>query len=872
MSLSHYCRIHCFSLFLILFISVVLLACDNPGISQSNNLTITHASWDKETATLTVAGRSDGTSEIELIDDLAANLLASTTADVGAWQIKINGFVCQVTASQDDNKVSKSIENAPEECDTLKVKRSQSRALASPSIKAVADQNISPLAAWPEGLMLSPAQNMTIMAGQSVNFAAAASDALGRIPISYHWDFGGAGPNSNAQNPGQIFFNVPGAFVVKLTVTNSLGISDPTPSTRVIIVQSSTNAPGYGTPYPTPTPSPAPPPNTPVAVPAPLIMSPMSGNVTISVGESLDFIGSGFGPAIGPSSLRYFWDFGGAVTSPVPSSTAKTPGRLSFLSAGTFIVRLNVQTNFGVSNLQAAQVVVTVLAGNVSNNLPPTGVISSPTTNVVIRPGDALFFSGDGFDPENNQPLHYLWDFGGASEDSTQRVPGLIRFNNPGVYTVQFIAADATGLADPNPPVRIITVQSTGNQGSNVRQNQIISPASNMTIQVGGSVTFSAQAATGLPEARLTPLQYFWNFDEAAPTSNLLNPGAITFTQPGIYNVSFLVGNTNGILVGQEVRRTITVIGSSLPPQRPQQSPILSPEGSDITIGAGDQLIFAARPVTPPAGYKVEYQWFFSDNIAPASSQSNAGSVTFQRGGQYQVTLNVRMVDTFGNVLTRSRAVIIVRVIDNAVLAGGILSPANDIIINAGSEVNFQGDSLDSRQYLGIRYLWRFVRLSGFGNANLLPDLTVQNPGRILFRNAGEFEVRFEVSGTNRVTGVTSRIGGTRRIIVNRPGPFPPQPPSGGIGRLQGNILSPRDNATIRVGTSLNFTGSSIGATTQTVSYFWDFGGASLNTSVQNPGTVTFNRVGSYLVTLNVRTSVGDFDSTPPSIRVNVTP
>ncbi len=868
MSLSHYCRIHCFSLFLIFFISVVLLACDNPDTSQSNDLTITHASWDKETATLTVAGRSNGVSKIELIDDLANNLLASTNADVGAWQIKINGFVCQVTASQDDNKVSKNIENAPEECNTLKVKRSQSRALASPSIKAVADQDISPLAAWPEGLMLSPAQNMTIMTGQSVNFSAAASDTLRRTPINYYWDFGGAGPNSNAQNPGQIFFNVPGVFVIKLMVTNNLGISDPTPSTRVIIVQPATNAPGYSTPYPAPSPLP----NTPVAVPVPLIMSPMSGNVTISVGESIDFIGSGFGPAIGPSSLRYFWDFGGAITSPVPSPTAKTPGRLSFLSAGTFIIRLNVQTNSGVSNIQAAQVVVTVLPGNVSNNLPPRGIISSPTTNVVIRPGDALFFSGDGFDPENNRPLRYFWDFGGTNEDSTQRVPGLIRFNNPGVYTVRFITADATGLADPNPPIRIITVQSTGNQGPTATQNQIISPAYDMTIQVGDYVTFSGQAATGLPEARLTPLQYFWNFDEAAPTSSLLNPGTITFTQAGIYNVSFVAGNTNGILVGQEVRRTITVIGSNLPPQIPQQSPILSPVGNDITINVGEQLNFIARPVTPSASYKVEYQWFFSDNIAPSTNRSNAGSVIFRHGGQYQVTLNVRIVDAFGNVLNRSRAVIIVRVIDNGLLAGGILSPANDIIISAGSEVSFQGDSLDSRQYQGIHYLWRFVRLSGFGNANLLPDLTVQNPGRVLFRNAGEFEVRFEVSGTHRRTGETLRIGGTRRIIVSQPGSFPTQPPIGGIGQLQANILSPQGNATIRVGSSLNFAGSSTGATTQTVSYYWDFGGASLNTSVQNPGTVTFSRVGSYRVTLNVRTSVGGFDSTPPSIRINVIP
>ena len=50
------------------------------------------------------------------------------------------------------------------------------------------------------------------------------------------WWLGDA--NSTVEDPGTMTFNNAGTFTVSFTVTDALGLADPTPATRVITVQS----------------------------------------------------------------------------------------------------------------------------------------------------------------------------------------------------------------------------------------------------------------------------------------------------------------------------------------------------------------------------------------------------------------------------------------------------------------------------------------------------------------------------------------------------------------------------------------------------------------------------------------------------------
>ncbi len=88
----------------------------------------------------------------------------------------------------------------------------------------------------PDSSITSPVSNATILAGQSVDFQGAGADPDGNLPLSYHWNFGGAAPDSSLPNPGSITFNNPGVYTVTFGVTDSLGLADPTPATRTITV------------------------------------------------------------------------------------------------------------------------------------------------------------------------------------------------------------------------------------------------------------------------------------------------------------------------------------------------------------------------------------------------------------------------------------------------------------------------------------------------------------------------------------------------------------------------------------------------------------------------------------------------------------
>ena len=86
----------------------------------------------------------------------------------------------------------------------------------------------------PNGTITSPATDVSIGTGASVNFQAACTDPDGDS-VTHLWSLG-SGQTRTEQNPGNVVFPDPGVFVVTYTCTDSKGLADPTPDTRTITV------------------------------------------------------------------------------------------------------------------------------------------------------------------------------------------------------------------------------------------------------------------------------------------------------------------------------------------------------------------------------------------------------------------------------------------------------------------------------------------------------------------------------------------------------------------------------------------------------------------------------------------------------------
>jgi len=91
----------------------------------------------------------------------------------------------------------------------------------------------------PNGIIESPSGDITIGIGETLDFQGSMFDLNDDINLSGYWTFDGLPefPNFTGEDPGVITFNNPGIVNVTFTVTDSEGLSDPTPDTRTITVR-----------------------------------------------------------------------------------------------------------------------------------------------------------------------------------------------------------------------------------------------------------------------------------------------------------------------------------------------------------------------------------------------------------------------------------------------------------------------------------------------------------------------------------------------------------------------------------------------------------------------------------------------------------
>ena len=105
-----------------------------------------------------------------------------------------------------------------------------------PSVAQFVQLSLTPTDQPPTGTITSPSGNVTIPSGQFVSFAGTGTSQSNSI-ASYSWVFPGGNPAASAiADPGPVTFSTPGTYGASLTVTDSLGSTDPSPPTRTITV------------------------------------------------------------------------------------------------------------------------------------------------------------------------------------------------------------------------------------------------------------------------------------------------------------------------------------------------------------------------------------------------------------------------------------------------------------------------------------------------------------------------------------------------------------------------------------------------------------------------------------------------------------
>jgi len=768
---------------------------------SQRNFNLVTALWESRINTLRITGTSNNNGErITISNADSGDMIASTvTSSDLNWTLAIKllaAIPCRIAVVSESGTITSPVVSAPANC--------------------FAGSNQSPLnTSSPVATIVSPETDLSIAINQSVNFEAAASNIVGTP--HFNWRFNGVAQDSAIQNPGNIQFTKPGVYHITLDVRDSRGLQDPTPAMRMITVQN--------------------PVSVLTAQPIANIDTPM-GDQVIMVGDTLNFMGSGSDPASN-EVVTFMWNFDGIS----PNSTLQNPGDVVFATAGIFTVVLSVSDSVG--NVGTSQIVVTVNDPNA--NQAPTGTITSPANDVMIGPGDSINVEGMATDPDANEPVTYLWEFDGVAPDSTMQNPGSITYPDPGTYTVRLTATDSLGLADPNPPVRVVTVQASGPVSSDLPNGEILTPAMDTTIMAGESITFTG-AGTAPPLNE--PLMFIWSFDGVAPNSTAMDSGPITFPNPGVYTVTLLVVDANFQTDPTPAVRVITVQDPNAvapPPTMPAMvGHILTPE-TDVEILPGDSVNFSGV-VDPEVNPPYTYLWLF-DGAAPNAYTQSPGDVVFADPGMYSVMFFA--IDKDGLFDTRP-AVRTITATDPTTAPNlnpitSITNPDNDITINVGDTITFEGNVVDVSGNNTLAYLWSFDGAA--------PDDTALLPEPVTFSMAGTYEVTFSAMDTTTMLG--SIQPATISITVVDPQPVNPASPVA-------EIINPTTDVQITVGESVIFEGSAVDSTGNgMLIYDWNFDGAADNANTLSPGPIVFGRPGRYNVTLTV------FDLSDPTGMLN---
>jgi hypothetical protein len=186
-------------------------------------------------------------------------------------------------------------------------------------------------------------------------------------------------------------------------------------------------------------------------------------------------------------------------------------------------------------------------------------------------------------------------------------------------------------------------VQVSANPTDQPPTGTITSPASNVTVNVGQSVSF---AGTGTSPTG-TISSYLWSFFGGNPTSSTVaTPGPVTYSTPGTYNATLTVTDNQGVSDPHPPSRIITVPDFTLG---------ISPGLASVTQGANASYTVT---VTGAAGFVGNVALSVSGLPSGASASFNPTSIANSGSSTLMVSTGTIPVDGYSFTVTASTGLI----------------------------------------------------------------------------------------------------------------------------------------------------------------------------------------------------------------------
>ncbi|MBN8702342.1 MAG: PKD domain-containing protein [Bacteroidetes bacterium] len=287
-------------------------------------------------------------------------------------------------------------------------------------------------------------------------------------------------------------------------------------------------------------------------------------------------------------TATYAWTFGDGGTS-----TAQNPAH-TYVANGSYTVKLVVNQGGCIDSVVKTNfVVVNKIAAN----------FSVPSQTVCV--GQSVNFT------DASLPLASTagWQFGDGST-STSLNPSYA-YNAAGVYSVTFVATDASGCSDTIVKPNFITV--------NANPVASFTATSTQGCSKPHSVNFT-DASTGA-------VAWQWDFGDGGGTSTQQNP-VYSYTAEGSFNVSLIVTNANGCTASSSISSLVNI---SVPVINFSATPLLGCIPLPVTFTSSSTS--TAVPIT-------SYAWTFGDGNTQTTAATTATN-TYNTQGFFTVKLVV---------------------------------------------------------------------------------------------------------------------------------------------------------------------------------------------------------------------------------------
>ena len=213
------------------------------------------------------------------------------------------------------------------------------------------------------------------------------------------------------------------------------------------------------------------------APPTATITAPVDDS-SFAEGTNVSFRGTGVDPEDGSLSggeLVWSSDLDGVFGSGSPTNH-------NGLTVGTHLITFIATDSDGATGTD--QITVTIAA---PANVPPTATITTPSQDTTATQGDAVTFTGTGFDPEDGlltgTSLQWEAEPGGNIGTGVSVVKSDLTV---GPHTILLIATDSQGVADT--ATVLVTIAAPANQPPTAT---ITAPSQDTTATQGDAVTFT---------------------------------------------------------------------------------------------------------------------------------------------------------------------------------------------------------------------------------------------------------------------------------------------------------------------------------------------------------------------------------------------